>query len=77
MHESDLYQHWGEQAARKRALEDILRALELRLRPETARLFKPSLERIADLQQLSELHRAAILADSPDDFRKVLDAIRN
>ncbi len=77
MHESDLYQHWGEQAERKRALEDILRALELRLRPETARLFKPSLERIDDMQRLDELFSAAILADSADDFRKVLDATRN
>ena len=77
MHESDLYQHWGEQAARKRALEDILRVLEIRLQLGAAQRFKPSLESIADLQQLSELHRAAILADSADDFRKVLDAIRN
>ena len=77
MHESDLYQPWGEQAARERALEDILRVLEIRLQPETAQRFKPSLERIADPQRLSELHRAAILADSPDDFRKVLDATRN
>ena len=77
MHESDLYQYWGEQAARERALEFILQALEIRLQPEVAQRFKPNLERIADLQQLSELHRAAILADSPDDFRKVLDATRN
>ena len=77
MHESDLYQHWGEQAARERALEFILQALEIRLQPEAAQRFKPSLESIADLQRLSELHRAAILADSPDDFRKVLDATRN
>ena len=77
MHESDLYQYWGEQAARERALEDILRVLEIRLQPEVAQRFKPNLESIADLQQLSELHRAAILADSADDFRKVLDAIRN
>ena len=77
MHESDLYQYWGEQAARERALAYILRALELRLQPETARLFKPSLERIDDMQRLDELFSAAILADSPDDFRKVLDATRN
>ena len=77
MHESDLYQYWGEQAARERALEDILQVLEIWLQPETAQRFKPSLERIADPQRLSELHRAAILADSPDDFRKVLDATRN
>ena len=77
MHESDLYQYWGEQAERKRALEDILRVLEIRLQPGAAQRFKPSLERITDLQRLSELHRAAILADSADDFRKVLDATRN
>ena len=77
MHESDLYQYWGEQAERKRALEDILQVLEIRLQPEVAQQFKPNLESIEDLQHLSKLLRAAVLADSPDDFRKVLDAIRN
>ena len=77
MHESELYQYWGEQAARERALEDILQVLEIRLQPETAQRFKPNLESIADLQHLSKLLRAAVLANSPDDFRKVLDATRN
>ena len=74
MHESDLYQYMSAHGARERALQDILRALELRLQPETARLFKPSLEPIDDMQRLNELFSAAVLADSPDDFQKVLDA---
>ena len=77
MHESDLYQYLGAQAARERALQYILQALEIRLQPEEAQRFKPSLERIEDQQHLTELHRAAILADSPDDFQEVLDAHSN
>ena len=77
MHESDLYESLGAQAARERALQYILQVLEIRLHPEIAIRFKPSLERIDDLQHLTELHRAAILADSPDDFQKVLDEHSN
>lgn len=79
MHESDLVQYWSaiekqkgiQQGERTRALEDILEVLELRL--QSAGIFQPRLESIDDLQRLRQLHRAAILADSPEDFRKVLD----
>ena len=74
MHKSDLYESLSAPAARERALQDILQVLEIRLHPEIAIRFKPSLERIEDLEHLTELHRAAILAGSPDDFQKVLDA---
>ena len=73
MHESDLYKYLGAPAARERALQDILQVLEIRLHYEIAIRFKPSLERIEDLQHLTELHRAAMLAGSPDNFKKVLD----
>ena len=73
MHESDLYEYLAAPAARERALQDILQVLEIRLHYEIAIRFKPSLERIEDLEHLTELHRAAILAGSPDDFKKVLD----
>ena len=77
MHESDLYQYLGAHGIREGRREDILQALEIRLQPEEAQRFKPSLERIEDLQQLSELHRAAVLANSPEDFQEVLDEHSN
>ncbi|RKU35599.1 hypothetical protein C6495_05105 [Candidatus Poribacteria bacterium] len=81
MHESELVQYWSakerqegiQQGERIRALEDILEVLELRLQLDAASLFKPRLEAIDDLQLLKQLLRAAILADSPEDFQKVLD----
>lgn len=79
MHESDLVQYWSaiekqkgiQQGERTRAQADILEVLELRL--QSAGIFQPRLEAIDDLQRLEQLLRAAILADSPEDFRKVLD----
>ena len=77
MHESDLYESLSAPAARERALQDILQVLEIRLHPEIAIRFKPSLEGIEDLEHLSKLLRAAVLAGSPDDFQKVLDEHSN
>ena len=77
MHESDLYEYLAAPAMREGRREAILQVLEIRLHYEIAIRFKPSLERIDDLQHLTELHRAAILAGSPDDFKKVLDAHSN
>ena len=73
MHESDLYEYLAAPAMRETLREAILQVLEIRLHYEIAIRFKPSLERIEDLQHLTELHRAAMLAGSPDDFKKVLD----
>ena len=63
-----------EQGMKERAREDILEALELRLQPDAARTFKPVLETIEDPQRLKQLYRAAILAESPEDFRQVLES---
>ncbi|MXY28869.1 hypothetical protein F4Y59_12005 [Candidatus Poribacteria bacterium] len=85
MHQSSIIEYWTEQAAAQahqqglqqgvieNTREKILEALELRLHPEAARTFKPTLERIEDLQRLNELFRAAIQADSPEDFQQVLE----
>ena len=63
-----------EQGTKERAREDILEALELRLQPDAARTFKPVLEAIEDSQRLKQLHRAAILAESPEDFQRALES---
>lgn len=81
MHESTLVQYLTEKATaeahkqgeKTRALEDILEVLELRLKPDAAHTFKSELEAIDDLQRLKQLHRAAILADTPEDFRQALE----
>ena len=82
MQQPSIIEYWTEQArqqgiqqgVRERALEDILEALELRLQPDAARIFKPALDAIDDLQRLKQLHRAAILAENVEDFRRALEA---
>ena len=64
------------QGIKEQALEDILEALALRLQPEAARTFKPVLETISDSQRLKQLLRAAISAESPEDFRRALESNR-
>ena len=66
-----------EQGARERALKDILEVLTLRLKPYAATVFKPTLEKIEDLDRLAQLHRAAILAETLDDFAQVLTENNN
>ena len=63
-----------EQGMKERAREDILEALALRLQPEAARTFRSVLETIGDPQRLKQLHRAAILAESPEDFQRALES---
>jgi flagellar biosynthesis/type III secretory pathway protein FliH len=65
------------QGARERALKDILEVLTLRLKPYAATVFKATLETIDDLDRLAQLHRAAILAETLDDFAQVLTENRN
>ena len=89
MHESTLVEYLTEKAAaeahqqgvqqgeKKRAIEDILDVLEIRLNPNEANTLKPELEAIDDLQRLKQLHRAAVIANIPEDFRKALDADDN
>ena len=86
MQQPNIIEYWTEKAAaeahqqglqqglKERALEDILEALELRLQPDAARTFKPALEAIDDSQRLKQLHRAAILAESTEDFQRALEA---
>ena len=69
---AEAHQQGLEQGMKEWAREDILEALELRLQPEAARAFKSVLETIEDSQRLKQLHRAAILAESPEDFRRAL-----
>ena len=65
-----------EQGMKERAREDILEALALRLQPDAARTFMSVLETIEDSQRLKQLHRAAILAESPEDFQRALASNR-
>ncbi len=86
MHESPLVQYLTEKATaealqqgiqqgvKERALEDILEVLQLRLQPDAANSFKPELDAIDDLQRLKQLHRSAILANTPEDFREALES---
>ena len=69
---AEAHQQGLEQGMKERAREDILEALELRLQPDTAHTFKPVLEAIEDSQRLKQLFRAAILAESPEDFQRAL-----
>ena len=61
-----------EQGARERVLKDILEVLTLRLKPYAVTVFKPTLETIDDLDRLAQLHRAAVLTETLDDFAQVL-----
>ena len=69
---AEAHQQGLEQGMKERAREDILDVLEIRLQPDAARAFKPVLETIGDSERLKQLHRAAILAESPEDFRRAL-----
>ncbi len=71
---AEAHQQGLQQGLKERALEDILEVLELRLQPDAARTFKPVLEAIDDSQRLKQLHRAALLAESAEDFRQALEA---
>ena len=62
-----------QQGARESTRKHILEVLALRLQPEVAQTFKPTLEAIDDLQRLEYLHRAAILAENAEDFKQALN----
>lgn len=82
MHQPSIIEYWTEKATaeahqqgiQQGAKEDILEALALRLQPDAARTFKPALEAIDDLERLKQLFRAAILANSMEDFRQALES---
>ena len=62
-----------QQGLRESARKHILEALTLRLQPDVAETFKAMVEAIDDLQRLEQLLRAAILAESPEDFTQALN----
>ena len=80
MHEIPIVQYWTEQATaearREKSRANILEVLELRLHPDATRDFQSTLDTVDDAQGLDELLRAAVLADSVEDFQRVLDAVR-
>ena len=80
MHEIPIVQYWTEQATaearREKSRESILRVLEVRLHPDATRDFQSTLDTVDDAQGLDELLDAAALADSVEDFQRVLDAVR-
>lgn len=71
---AEAHQQGLEQGMKERAREDILEALELRLQPDAAQNFRPILDAIEDAQRLKQLHRAAILAESTEDFQRALES---
>jgi hypothetical protein len=66
-----------QQGLRESTRKHILEALTLRLQPNVAETFKPMVEAIDDLQRLEQLLRAAILAESPEDFTQALNENAN
>ena len=62
-----------QQGAQEATRKHILEVLTLRLQFDAAQTFKPTLEAIDDLQRLERLHRAAILAESQEDFTQALN----
>ncbi len=61
-----------QQGRRESTRKHILEVLTLRLQPETAQTFKPTLEAIDDLQRLEQLFHAAMQAETPEDFKQAL-----
>ena len=72
MQQPNIIEYWTDEAVRQTVRENILQVLAIRLRPETGDLFKAALDAIDDQQRLEELLRAAVLAESVDDFRQAL-----
>ena len=74
MHQPSIVEYIGEKASQQIARENILEALALRLQIDTVETFKPTLDAIEDLQRLRQLHRAAVLANTLEDFTQVLES---
>ena len=85
MNQPSIIEYWAEEAleqgiqqgVRESTREDILEALEIRLLSDATQTFKPALDAIDDLQRLKQLHRAAILAENVEDFRRALETNEN
>ena len=65
-------QQGKQQGEKESSRKHIFEVLTLRFPSEAVLHFKPALEKIDDLQRLEALFRAAILADTPEDFQKAL-----
>lgn len=52
----------------------ILEALATRFGTDAAQTFKPTLDKIDDLQRLNQLFHAAVRAARIEDFRRALEA---
>ena len=78
MYELDIIRHLTEKAVAEARQQGIFEALTLRLQSSDAALrFKPALEQIDDPQRLAALFRAAVLANTPEDFQQVLEETEN
>ena len=62
-----------QQGEKERSRKYIFEVLTSRLPSDAALRFKPALEEIDDLQRLDVLLRAAVLANTPEDFQQVLE----
>ena len=62
-----------EQGGRKRAIEDILEVLKIRLDLPASHPLSDRISAIEDLQRLKQLHRAAIQVSNLDEFERMLD----
>ena len=74
MHQASIIEYVGEKASQQTARESILEVLALRLQPNTAEIFKPTLDAIEDMERLKQLLRAAALADRIEDFTQALES---
>lgn len=74
---AEAHQQGIEQGEKVQALKDIFAALTLRLPSDAVLKFKPTLEKIDDLQRLEELFHAAVLANTTEDFQQVLETKEN
>ena len=63
-----------EQGQRKSTLEDILEVLEIRFGLSKTHPISDRIAAIDNVQQLKELHRAAIQVSNLDDFGRMLDS---
>ena len=66
-----------QQGAQETIRENILEILAIRLQPDAAETFKPTLEAIDDLQRLKQLFRTALRVESPEEFTQALNEIAN
>lgn len=72
MKESKFYQEVMAEGAVERARADVLENIDVRFGSEAAAEFKEALQGVADLSQLSQLHRLAIQCRRLAEFRRAI-----